>query len=101
MGTCTAETDRRNWAKHKEIGQHVAAFHHMEKGKKKREMKMKVQKGWPYDVATRNSTKQQVTIKVSATRATLLYSQLLSTKSDEEFRRLTCWCFCVLSRGIT
>ena len=36
MGTCTAGTDRRNWAKHKEIGQHVAAFHHMEKGKKKR-----------------------------------------------------------------
>jgi hypothetical protein len=28
------QTDRRNWAKHKEIGQHVAAFHHMEKGKK-------------------------------------------------------------------
>jgi hypothetical protein len=71
------------------------------KKEKKREMKMKVQKGWPYDVPTRNSTKQQVTIKVSATRATLLYSLLLSTKSDEEFRRLTCWCFCVLSRGIT
>jgi hypothetical protein len=38
MGTCTTETDRqtdrRNSAKHKEIGQHVAAFHHMEKGKK-------------------------------------------------------------------
>jgi hypothetical protein len=36
-----------------------------------------------------NSTKQEVTIKVSATPATLLYSLLLSTKSDEEFRRLT------------
>jgi hypothetical protein len=28
------QTDRRNSAKHKEIGQHVAAFHHMGKGKK-------------------------------------------------------------------
>ena len=37
MGTCTTETDRRNSAKHKEIGQHVAAFHHMEKRKKKEE----------------------------------------------------------------
>jgi len=62
------------------------------KGKKKRKMKMKVQKGWSYDMLpTRNSnsTQQEVTIKVSSTPATLLHSLLLSTKSDEEFRRLT------------
>jgi len=45
MGTCTTETDRqtdrRNSAKHKEIGQHVAAFHHMEKGKRKKKKKKK------------------------------------------------------------
>ena len=62
---------------------------------------MKVQKGWSYDMPTRNSnrTKQEVTIKVSVTPATLLYSLLLSTKSDEEFRRLTWWCFCLVSWG--
>jgi hypothetical protein len=101
-GNLYRQTDRRNSAKHKEIGQHVAAFHHIGKGKKEK-IKMKVQKGWPHDMATRNSnsTKQEVTVKVTATPATALYSLLLSAQSDEEFRRLTCWCFCVLSRGVT
>ena len=76
MGTCTAETDRQTGG----IGRNIKKSDSMSrlfiiwKKEKKREMKMKVQKGWPYDVPTRNSTKQQVTIKVSATRATLLYS---------------------------
>jgi hypothetical protein len=64
MGTCTAETDRRtdrrNSAKHKEIGQHVAAFHHMEKGKKEK-IKMKVQKGWPHDMAGHKKQQQHKT----------------------------------------
>lgn len=53
---------------------------------------------WP---ATRNSnnTKQEVTVKVTATLATVLHSLLLSAQSDEEFRRLTCWCFCLISWG--